>query len=819
MTNRNSQKLHHHSNNLRSKSNIMTGRAKRKRERSDTPSDHVGLGTTLPSPSATEKAEATIQNAATLNDSDGDGGWTVVQSNKRRRNGSHSRNCNDATDRDSGHNQLSSRSSILRSDAEDEADAGPDNRSKEATSQFENPFAPKDSSSGRRLSQPSNPFSTRDGESERKREAVDDTDSTNVKGREERRQQRKIERHYPVIKYSHNHRLKSHTRLFDLQGLVLYILADGIAPQWVSVSNRSNIDQVVMLMVPGLEPGMFNGNLPLESSPGDLGKDSKPKRLYLSPDDYYPKSLKPDCVPAALKPLSDIFPDVWPIVSPTEKKNNLHTRLHSSVHSMLSAQIPKSQEEKRLKDSKSYKGPLPQSAKHWVNKRTRITKYLATVGELQENGYVVHPACYTSREAREEAYETRMAACRTAKHGWVDSNVSKLEDGNIPEDDVDQGSVTAGRQILAMDCEMCLDQNDEQLLTRISITDWHGKVVMDELVKPDVPIKDYVTQYSGITEAMLRDVTTTLSDIQQRLLEMLTPTTILVGHSLNADLNALKLTHPFIVDTGILFPHIKGPPFKQSLRWLAQKYLHRQIQNGSAGHDSIEDADTCLQLVKQKCEKGPGWGLNDTNSETIFKRLERTTRSKSNSEHRVGAVIDWGDPSRGHGAHAAVCIGCESDEDVVQGIGKAIQGLAADKRGNAQKVDFVWARLRELELVRGWWDDAKTSNDVEAIRQAALKRLGFPLGTKPDGGPLTGAALGGEVSRTVEHIVQIWESLAPRTAFIVYSGSGDPREVRRLLKAQQERRRDHASQARNEDQALSNAVWRARDGVGFIKVK
>ena len=29
---------------------------------------------------------------------------------------------------------------------------------------------------------------------------------------------------------------------------------------------------------------------------------------------------------------------------------------------------------------------------------------------------------------------------------------------------------------------------------------------MDELVKPDEPIEDYLTQYSGITEEMLRDV-------------------------------------------------------------------------------------------------------------------------------------------------------------------------------------------------------------------------------------------------------------------------------------------------------------------------
>ena len=116
---------------------------------------------------------------------------------------------------------------------------------------------------------------------------------------------------------------------------------------------------------------------------------------------------------------------------------------------------------------------------------------------------------------------------------------------------------------------------------------------------------------------MLEGVTTTLADIQKKLVEILHPRTILIGHSLNSDLTALKITHPYIVDTAIIFPHPRGPPLKSSLKWLAQKYLNREIQKGhgstgpGAGHDSIEDARTCLDLVKQKCEKGKEWGTGD----------------------------------------------------------------------------------------------------------------------------------------------------------------------------------------------------------------
>jgi RNA exonuclease 1 len=80
----------------------------------------------------------------------------------------------------------------------------------------------------------------------------------------------------------------------------------------------------------------------------------------------------------------------------------------------------------------------------------------------------------------------------------------------------------------------------------------------------------------------------------------------------------------------------------------------------------------------------------------------------------------------------------------------------------------------------------------------------------------------------VKHITQIYESLPRCTAFIVYSGTGDPREIRRLQAMQQQYRREY--QTKNWDnlsvkwtdteiQALSKACQEARNGVGFIAVK
>lgn len=123
------------------------------------------------------------------------------------------------------------------------------------------------------------------------------------------------------------------------------------------------------------------------------------------------------------------------------------------------------------------------------------------------------------------------------------------------------------------------------------------------------------------------------------------------------------------------------------------------------------------------------------------------------------------------------------------------------------------------------------------MRQAALARLGLASQAGNGDGEgdkeqkpveVTGAALGQVVSQTVDRIVQIYDSLPRCTALIVYSGTGDPRDVRRLQTMQQTYRREFATKnwdnlsvqwTDTEVQALSSACRRARKGIGFMVVK
>lgn len=348
---------------------------------------------------------------------------------------------------------------------------------------------------------------------------------------------------------------------------------------------------------------------------------------------------------------------------------------------------------------------------------------------------------------------------------------------------------------------------------------------------------------------------------------------------MNSDLTALKITHPFIIDTALIYPHPRGPPLKSSLKWLAQRYLNKEIQKGhgttgpGAGHDSIEDARTCLDLVQQKCEKGKDWGTSDAQGENIFKRVARTGVKYKNQggsaipsplHGKSSALIDWGDPRKGPGAASNFPIGCKSDEEVMEGVIRAVKGDHDGKEIPGGGVDFVWARFRELEALKGWWN-----NNKAVAADAAKEDIPMPdvaaetvSDTKPGIGDLLFAkteapasdadvapavstvpttnslppppptesppSISAATASLTARIAKIHAALPPCTAFIIYSGSGDPREMSRLQAMQTLFKKEYKIKkwdqlsvqwTDTEEQALRRAVKVARDGVGFMGVK
>ncbi|XP_051157273.1 RNA exonuclease 1 homolog isoform X2 [Leptopilina boulardi] len=191
--------------------------------------------------------------------------------------------------------------------------------------------------------------------------------------------------------------------------------------------------------------------------------------------------------------------------------------------------------------------------------------------------------------------------CDAKSHVWDYVDVENLR-GYVTTLPKETDLLPEEQGVYALDCEMCYTTQGLEL-TRITVINEDCHVVYETLVKPEHPILDYNTRFSGITEENMKDVSTTLLDVQATLLTMFSDKTILVGHSLESDFKALKLIHDTVVDTSIMFPHRNGYPQKRALKNLCSEYLRKIIQNDVGGHDSNEDAMACMELVLWKVKE------------------------------------------------------------------------------------------------------------------------------------------------------------------------------------------------------------------------
>ncbi|KAI8968971.1 hypothetical protein BDF20DRAFT_838950 [Mycotypha africana] len=228
-------------------------------------------------------------------------------------------------------------------------------------------------------------------------------------------------------------------------------------------------------------------------------------------------------------------------------------------------------------------------------------------------------------------------------HSSMDAD-SVLEDGWV---DTLQGKGSETKRLVALDCEMCKTVNG-YAVTRVALIDREKKVLINELVKPTEEITDYVTHISGVDEASLKNVKTTLADMQKKLLTFIDSDTILVGHGLVNDLKCLKMRHPFIIDTSVIYHHKNGPPYKPSLRDLTTRYLKRTIQvrdedkrpGDVKGHDPCEDAIASLELLERKLRYGLSYGFTGLSQvETILDYLHRANQHGAVIEHNADLSV------------------------------------------------------------------------------------------------------------------------------------------------------------------------------------
>lgn len=313
--------------------------------------------------------------------------------------------------------------------------------------------------------------------------------------------------------------------------------------------------------------------------------------------------------------------------------------------------------------------------------------------------------------------------------------------------------VTSASPMFGLDCEMCRTSAGMNELTRISIVNEQHESVYETLVRPDNKIVDYLTKFSGITGAMMENVTKTLAEVQQDVRKLLPPDAILVGQSLQSDLVAMRMMHPYVIDTSVIFNISGERRIKSKLQTLSYEFLGEVIQDNPLGHDSIEDCTASLKLTKLKLLKGVDFG------DAVLSGRKRANDNEREALSGGGGGGDGGDcvtmpPPTKRVRTTTVISASETNVDYEAYV-QSMDGLAAHHNRNifCHRADSNKAAVRMTK---------------EHVIQSDLTIT--HLKVTPD--RTVDTKLSKTLTKVDRWMANCWESVAPNGLFVVIFGGG-----------------------------------------------
>jgi len=196
-------------------------------------------------------------------------------------------------------------------------------------------------------------------------------------------------------------------------------------------------------------------------------------------------------------------------------------------------------------------------------------------------------------------------------------------------------------RVVVLDCEMGGTTFDRSELVLLCAVDFFtAEVLVNSLVRPSLPIKDWRTQYSGVSEAWMREAVNSgdfidgWQNARAALFAFIDKNTILMGHSIHNDLDQLRLIHDRVIDTSLLIPRLKG--HKHSVKALNTELTGKSVQRGGTyGHNCLEDTLAARELVIW-CFQNPSAFVTRRKQSL----LERTKTAAETEQRREAAVAE-----------------------------------------------------------------------------------------------------------------------------------------------------------------------------------
>jgi RNA exonuclease 1 len=187
---------------------------------------------------------------------------------------------------------------------------------------------------------------------------------------------------------------------------------------------------------------------------------------------------------------------------------------------------------------------------------------------------------------------------------------------------------------VAIDCEMGINKLGDSELIRLTLVDYFTtEILIDKLVYPDIEMKHFNTTYSGVTSAQLEqakrrgDCLHGREAAREAVFDFVGPSTIVIGHSVENDLKALRWIHHQVVDTFVLEQRICDEEQKKEIA------ANALIQSGNA--EQHDDQKTQPKEPKTTRQKGSG----NLSLKTVTRvRLGRIIQQSSGHDSKEDAI-------------------------------------------------------------------------------------------------------------------------------------------------------------------------------------